>query len=164
MNTFHRSLIHFINFGWNRIKVQRKIIEILPGPFFYSTSGWAMIFFCGEERQSKWTVLLRQTANWTSPLDSACPEKNWPTDVETNQEKMKMTLQKQENLVQVQQEYSVYFCIKMIFKSWLLWLIWPFQCQTIIILTMAEFVGNLLEDSAVWCCKHCFSTKQSSWF
>ena len=33
------------------------------------------------------------------------------------QEKMKMTLQKNENVAQVQPQHSVYFCIKIIFKS-----------------------------------------------
>ena len=33
------------------------------------------------------------------------------------QEKIKMTSQKDKNLVQVQQQCSVYFCIKMIFES-----------------------------------------------
>ena len=42
---------------------------------------------------------------------------------EKMQEKMKMTKQRDKNLVQVQQHYSVYFCIKRIFKSSFLWLI-----------------------------------------
>ena len=38
----------------------------------------------------------------------------------------------------------------MIFKSWLFWLIWPFKCQIMIILTMAKFLGNLCKDSTLY--------------
>ena len=33
------------------------------------------------------------------------------------QEKMKMTQQKDENLIQAQQQYAVHFCIKTIFET-----------------------------------------------
>ena len=62
---------------------------------------------------------------------------------------MKMTQQKNENLVQVQQQCSVYCCIKTIFESWLFWLIWPFKCQILMILTMAKYHENLLRDSSL---------------
>ena len=41
------------------------------------------------------------------------------------------------------------FCIKMILKSWLFWLIWSFSCQIMTILTMAKFLENLLKDSTL---------------
>ena len=66
---------------------------------------------------------------------------------EKMQEKMKMTSQKDENLVQVQQQCSVYFCIKTFFKSWFVWLIWPFECLILMILTMTKYHENLLRDS-----------------
>ena len=66
---------------------------------------------------------------------------------EKMQEKMKMTSQKDENLVQVQQQGSVYFCMKIIFKSSFSWLIWPFKCLILMILTMAKHHENLLRDS-----------------
>ena len=66
---------------------------------------------------------------------------------EKMQEKVKMTWQKDENWVQVQQLCSVYFCIKMIFKSWFFWLKWPFECLILMILTMTKYHENSLKDS-----------------
>ena len=63
------------------------------------------------------------------------------------QEKVKMTWQKDENWVQVQQQCSVYFCIKTFFESRLVWLIWPFECLFLMILTMAKYHENLLRYS-----------------
>ena len=62
------------------------------------------------------------------------------------QEKMEMTLHKDENLVQVQQQYSVYFRIKINFESAFFWLIWPFQCLILRILTMVKYHENLSRD------------------
>ena len=64
------------------------------------------------------------------------------------QEKLKMTQQKDKNLAQVQQHYSVYFSIKIIFKSQFFWLIWPFKCLILMILTSTKYHGNLLKDSS----------------
>ena len=69
---------------------------------------------------------------------------------EKMQEKMKMTWQKDENLVHVQQQCSVYFCIKTFFKSWFVWLIWPFECPILMILTSTKYHGNLLRDSPLF--------------
>ena len=53
-------------------------------------------------------------------------------------------------MVQVQQQSSVYFCIKMIFDSWLLWLIWPYKwCLISMMLTMTENHENLLRESTM---------------
>ena len=65
------------------------------------------------------------------------------------QEKMKMTKQEDKDLVQVQQNCSLYFCLKIIFKSLCLWLIWPFKCLILMILTMAIYHENLLKDSLI---------------
>ena len=62
---------------------------------------------------------------------------------------MKMTKQEDKNLVQVQQQCRVYFCMKTIFKSWFFWLIWPFEYLNLMILTMAKYYGNLLRDSTL---------------
>ena len=51
------------------------------------------------------------------------------------------------NLVQVQQRCNVYFCMKIFFKSWLVSLIWPFECLILMILTMTKCHENSLEDS-----------------
>ena len=50
-------------------------------------------------------------------------------------------------MVQVQELYSVYFCLKIFFESWLVWLIWHFECPILMILTMTKFHENLLRDS-----------------
>ena len=50
-------------------------------------------------------------------------------------------------MVQVQQQCSVYFCIKIFFKSWFVWLIWSFECLILMILTMTKYHENLLRDS-----------------
>ena len=63
------------------------------------------------------------------------------------QEIMKMTQQKDENLVQVQQHYSDFFCVKIVFKSQFFWLIWPFKCLILMILTIAKYHEILLKDS-----------------
>jgi len=51
--------------------------------------------------------------------------------------------------VQGQQHCSVYFCTKIIFKSWFFWLIWPFECLILMFLTMAKYHENLLKDSTL---------------
>jgi len=61
--------------------------------------------------------------------------------------KNKMTQQKDNNLAQVQAQSSVYFCLKIIFKSWFFWLIWPFECLILMILTMTKYHEYLLRDS-----------------
>ena len=63
------------------------------------------------------------------------------------QEKLKTTKQKDENLVQVQQQCCVDFGIKTIFKSWFFWLIRPYKCLILMILTMTNYYENLLIDS-----------------
>ena len=50
-------------------------------------------------------------------------------------------------MVQVQQQCSVYFCIKLIFESWFFWLIWPFECPISMILTLTEYHENLVRHS-----------------
>ena len=50
-------------------------------------------------------------------------------------------------MAQVQPQCSVYFCIKIFFKSWLFWLIWPFECLILMILTMTNYQKNLLRDN-----------------
>ena len=62
------------------------------------------------------------------------------------QEKMKITLHKDKNLAQVQPQCSVYFCIKKNFESWFFWLVWPFECLILMILTMVKYHKNLLRD------------------
>ena len=62
------------------------------------------------------------------------------------QEKMKWTQQKDENLVQVQQQCSVYFCIKRFLNNDLFWLI---KCVIMMILTMTKYHGNLVRDSSL---------------
>ena len=57
-----------------------------------------------------------------------------------------MTQQKDQKLVQVQQQCIVYFCIKIFFKSGFVWLIWPLECQILMILTMTKYHENLLRD------------------
>merc|ERR1711989_126446 len=47
----------------------------------------------------------------------------------------------------IQQQCSVYFCIKIFFKSYFVWLIWPFECLILMILTMTKYHENLLSDS-----------------
>jgi len=63
------------------------------------------------------------------------------------QEKKKMSEQIDENFVQVQQHSNFYFCIKIIFKSWFFWLIWPFKGLSLMILTMTIYHENLPRDS-----------------
>ena len=62
-------------------------------------------------------------------------------------EKLKMTQQEDENLIQGQQHCSVYLCTKIILKS--CWLIWPFECLIMTILTIAKYHKNLLRDSTL---------------
>ena len=52
-------------------------------------------------------------------------------------------------MVQVQPRYSVYYCIKIFFKSWFVWLIWPFECLILMIFTTTKFHENLLRVSAL---------------
>ena len=59
---------------------------------------------------------------------------------------MKMTSKKDENLVQVQQQCSVYFCIEIFFESWFFWLIQSFKCLILVILTMTVYHETLLRD------------------
>ena len=54
---------------------------------------------------------------------------------------MKMTKQKAKNLVQAQQQCSVYFCVKMNFDSLVFWLIWSDFGD------FGEYHENLLKDS-----------------
>ena len=68
---------------------------------------------------------------------------------EKMQEKIKMTQQEDKNLVQVEQHCSVYFCMKIILKSRLFWLIWPYKSQIFMILTIATYHENLLKDSTL---------------
>ena len=49
--------------------------------------------------------------------------------------------------VQVQQQCSIHFCIKIFFKPWFVWLIWSFECLILMILTMTKYHENLLRDS-----------------
>ena len=62
------------------------------------------------------------------------------------QERKKMTWQEDENLVQVQQQCSVHFYMKIIFESLFYWLIWPFECLILMILTITKYYENLLRD------------------
>ena len=50
-------------------------------------------------------------------------------------------------MVQVQHQFSVYFCMKINFKSWFLWLIWPFECLILMILKVTKYQEYLLRDS-----------------
>ena len=68
---------------------------------------------------------------------------------EKMQEKMKMTKQKDKNLVQVQKQCSVYFCIEMFFKSWFVLLLWPLESLILMILTLTKYHENLLNDSTL---------------
>ena len=52
-------------------------------------------------------------------------------------------------MVQAQQHCSVYFCLMIIFKTWFFWLIWPFKCLILVILTIAKYHENLLKDSTL---------------
>ena len=61
-----------------------------------------------------------------------------------------MTKQKEKNLVQVQQQCSVYSCIEIFFKSRFVWLIRPFEGLILMILTMTKYHENLLRDSPLF--------------
>ena len=55
--------------------------------------------------------------------------KKWSHKIEEKmQEKMKMNLQKDENLVHIQQQYSDSFCEKIDSKSAFFWQIWHSHC------------------------------------
>ena len=45
----------------------------------------------------------------------------------------------------------LFFCIKIFFKSWFVWLVWPFECLILMILTMTKYHENLLRDSPCLC-------------
>merc|ERR1711989_110701 len=47
----------------------------------------------------------------------------------------------------IQQQCGVYFCIKIFFKSGFVWLIWPFECLILMILTLTKYHENLFRDS-----------------
>jgi len=123
---------------------------------------WCRIFWCTAKILShSWKRCMRRYANilhadlpWQfKDCLSVIPnryrvflKKVFHKREEKMQEKMKMTLQKDENLVQVQQRYSVYYCIKTFFKSWFVWLVWPFECLILMILTMTNYHENSLRD------------------
>ena len=90
-----------------------------------SASCWLLSFFC------KFSVYIGCFLK--KPLYK-CEEKM--------QEKMEMIKQKDKTLVQVQQQCSIYFCIKLNLESSIFWLIWPFQCLILMILTMAKYHEN----------------------
>ena len=52
-------------------------------------------------------------------------------------------------MVQEQWQCGVYFFIKIFFKSWFVWRIWPFECLILMILTMTKHHDNLLRDSTL---------------
>ena len=52
-------------------------------------------------------------------------------------------------MAKAQPQCSVYFCLKIIFQSWLFWLIWPVKCLILMILTMAKYHENLHRDSTL---------------
>ena len=68
---------------------------------------------------------------------------------EKMQEKMKMILQNDENLVHIQQQYSVYFCEKIDSKSGFFKQIWRYSCLIIMILIRTNYLGNSLRDSSL---------------
>ena len=61
--------------------------------------------------------------------------------------KMKMTLQRAENLVHVKQHYGDSICKKIFFLFRFIQLIWPSKCLILTILTLAKCLQNLLRDS-----------------
>ena len=61
-------------------------------------NGYLKSSFFGDQKKMKYMVFLKKVLH-------------------KREEKMKMTWQRDENLVQVQQQCSVYFCIKTFFKS-----------------------------------------------
>ena len=65
------------------------------------------------------------------------------------QEKMKMILQKDENLVHIQQQYSVSFCEKIDSKSGFFQQIWHYQCLIFMILIRTKYLENSLRDSSL---------------
>ena len=54
--------------------------------------------------------------------------------------------QQKDRSKKVQQQCSVYFCMKMIFKTCLFWLIWALKFLILMILTLTKYHQNLLRD------------------
>ena len=62
---------------------------------------------------------------------------------------MKMNLQKNENLVHVQQQYVVSFCEKNDSKFGFSQQIWHYQCLIFMILIVTKYLENLLRESSL---------------
>ena len=60
---------------------------------------------------------------------------------------MKMTSQRAENLVHMQQHHGKHLFKKIFFKYCFIKLIWPFEC---LILTLTKCLQNLLRDSTLY--------------
>ena len=65
------------------------------------------------------------------------------------QEKTKMILQKNENLLHVQQQYDVSFCEKIDSKSGFSQQIWHYQCLIFMILIRTKYLENPLSKSSL---------------
>ena len=61
--------------------------------------------------------------------------------------KVKMTSQRAENLVHVQQHHGKHFYKKIFFQYCFIYLIWLFECLILTILTLTKSLQNLPRDS-----------------
>ena len=92
--------------------------------------------------------LLNHVLNWFKTFSGnnfsswyrVIQKKLFHENEEKMQEKMKMILQKNENLVNIQQQYGVSFCEKIVSKSGFSWQIWHYLCLIFMILIGTKYL------------------------